>query len=278
MRQSVLKRFMKRNTAVAGAVIIILFTFMALIGPYLCVYDPLTIDVLNKYQSPSKEHLLGTDNLGRDTLTRLVYGARITFFISITSVFSGSLIGMILGTIAGYFGGKIDAVIMRATDVLLAFPGLLLAIAIVAILGTGIINTIIAIAIFSIPYLARIVRGSVLTIKNSEFIHASKVVGASHFRIILFHIVPNSLSQVIVNTTLRLGTAILTSSALSFLGLGVQPPDPEWGAMLSKAREVIRSSPMAALAPGIAITLVVMGFSLMGDGLRDALDPRSRNN
>lgn len=269
---------MKRNTAVAGAVIIILFTCMALIGPYFCVYDPLAIDVLNKYQAPGKEHLLGTDNLGRDTLTRLVYGARITFIISVVSVFSGSLIGMILGTIAGYFGGKIDAVIMRATDVLLAFPGLLLAIAIVAILGTGIINTIIAIAIFSIPYLARIVRGSVLTIKNSEFIQASKVVGASHVRIILFHIVPNSLSQVIVNTTLRLGTAILTSSALSFLGLGVQPPEPEWGAMLSKAREVIRSSPMAALAPGIAITLVVMGFSLMGDGLRDALDPRSRNN
>ena len=261
----------------AGALVIILFVFMALIGPSLCVYDPLAIDVLNKYQSPSREHPLGTDNLGRDTLTRLVYGARITFLISIISVFSGSLIGMILGTIAGYFGGKIDAVIMRATDVLLAFPGLLLAIAIVAILGTGVINTIIAIAIFSIPYLARIVRGSVLTIKNSEYIQASKVVGASHFRIILFHIVPNSLSQVIVNTTLRLGTAILTSSALSFLGLGVQPPNPEWGAMLSKAREVMRSSPMAALAPGIAITLVVMGFSLMGDGLRDALDPRSRN-
>lgn len=277
MRQSVLKRFMRRKTAVAGALVILLFMVVALIGPSLCVYDPLDIDVLNKYQAPSKEHLLGTDNLGRDTLTRLVYGARITFLISVTSVFSGSLIGMILGTVAGYFGGKIDAVIMRATDVLLAFPGLLLAIAIVAILGTGVINTIIAIAIFSIPYLARIVRGSVLTIKNSEYIQASKVIGASHVRIILFHIVPNSLSQVIVNTTLRLGTAILTSSALSFLGLGVQPPDPEWGAMLSKAREVMRSSPISALAPGIAITLVVMGFSLMGDGLRDALDPRSRN-
>lgn len=269
---------MKRKTAAAGALIIILFAFMALIGPYLCVHDPLTINVLNKYQSPTKEHLLGTDNLGRDTLTRLVYGARITFVISVISVFSGSLIGMILGTLAGYFGGKIDAVIMRATDILLAFPGLLLAIAIVAILGTGIINTIIAIAIFSIPYMARIVRGSVLIIKNLEYIQASKVIGASHVRIILFHIVPNSLSQVIVNTTLGLGTAILTSSALSFLGLGVQPPDPEWGAMLSKAREVMRSSPIAALAPGMAITLVVMGFSLIGDGLRDALDPRLRSD
>ncbi|NNG00006.1 MAG: ABC transporter permease [Desulfobacteraceae bacterium] len=278
MRQSVLKRFMKRKIAVLGAVIIVLFVFMALVGPYLCAYDPLDIDVLNKYQSSSREHLLGTDNLGRDTLTRLVYGARITFIISVTSVFIGSLIGMIFGVIAGYFGGKTDAVIMRATDVLLAFPGLLLAIAIVAILGTGIINTIIAIAIFSIPYLARIVRGSVLTIRNSEYIHAAKVIGASHLRTIIFHIVPNSLSQVIVNTTLNLGTAILTSSALSFLGLGVQPPDPEWGAMLSKAREVMRSTPIAALAPGIAITLVVMGFSLMGDGLRDALDPRSRND
>ena len=277
MRQSVRKRFMKRKTAMAGALIIFIFVFMALIGPYLCIYSPLDIDVLNKYQSPSKEHPLGTDNLGRDTLTRLVYGARITFFVSVISVFAGSLIGMILGITAGYFGGKTDAVIMRITDILLAFPELLFAIAIVAILGMGITNTIIAIAFISISYLARIVRGSVLTIKNLEYIHAAKVVGASHLRIIFTHIIPNSSSQVIVNTTLRLGTAILASSALSFLGLGVQPPDPEWGAMLSKAREVMRSSPIAALAPGIAITLVVMGFSLMGDGLRDALDPRSRN-
>jgi len=277
MKSATLKRFLKREASVVGGVIILIFIFVALIGPYLTAYDPLEIDLSQKYQGMSLKHPLGTDNLGRDTLTRLVYGARITFIISFTSVLSGAFVGMIFGVIAGYFGGKTDAIIMRATDVLLAFPGLLLAIAIVAILGSGISNTIIAIAIYSVPYIARIVRGSVISIRDSEYIQASKVIGSSHVRIIFTHIIPNSISQVIVNTTLSLGTAILTSSALSFLGLGVQPPHPEWGAMLSKAREALRSVPIAALAPGIAITLVVLSFSLMGDGLRDALDPRLRN-
>lgn len=278
MKINIFKRFIKRGASVVGGVIIILFILVAIFGPSLTVYDPLAINLEGKYQGASWEHPLGTDNLGRDTLTRLVYGARITFIISFTSVLSGSFIGMIFGVLAGYFGGRVDTVIMRATDVLLAFPGLLLAIAIVAILGNGIINTIIAIAIYSIPYIARIVRGSVLQIRDAEYVQASKVIGASHARIIFVHIIPNSISQVIVNTTLSLGTAILTSSSLSFLGLGVQPPHPEWGSMLSRAREVLRSTPIAALAPGIAITLVVLSFSLMGDGLRDALDPRLRNN
>lgn len=277
MMSQTLKRFVKRWTSVLGGIIIIIFLFVAIVGPFLTRYDPLAIDLINKYQGVSWAHPLGTDNLGRDTLTRLVFGARITFIVSFTSVFAGTLVGMTFGVVAGYFGGKTDAVIMRATDVLLAFPGLLLAICIVAILGTGTINTIIAIAIFSIPYIARIVRGSILTIRSAEYVQAARVMGSSHIRIIFNHIIPNSMSQVIVNTTLSLGTAILTSSALSFLGLGVQPPDPEWGAMLSKAREVIRSAPIAALAPGIAITLVVISFSLLGDGLRDALDPRLRN-
>jgi peptide/nickel transport system permease protein len=278
MKSSTLKRFTKRKSSVAGGVIIVFFILVALVGPYLTTYDPLAIDLPNKYQNASLEHPLGTDNLGRDTLTRLVYGARTTFYISFTAVFSGSIVGLFLGVVAGYFGGKVDDALMRATDVLLAFPGLLLAIAIVAILGNGIINTIIAISIYNIPYIARIVRGSVLTIRNNEYVQAAKVIGASHTRIILTHIIPNSFSQVIVNTTLSLGTAILTSSSLSFLGLGVQPPHPEWGSMLSKAREVIRTVPIAALAPGFAITLVVLSFSLLGDGLRDALDPRLKNS
>lgn len=278
MKSSTFARFAKRKTSVIGGAIIAVFVFVALVGPFLTVYDPLKIDLANKYQNASWAHPLGTDNLGRDTLARIVYGARTTFLISFTSVFAGSLIGLMFGVVAGYFGGKIDDFIMRATDVLLAFPGLLLAIAIVAILGNGILNTIIAIAIYNIPYIARITRSSVLSIRNSEYVQAAKVIGSSNARIIMAHIVPNSLSQVIVNTTLSLGTAILTSSSLSFLGLGVQPPFPEWGSMLSKAREVIRTTPIAALAPGLAITTVVLSFSLLGDGLRDALDPRLRNS
>jgi peptide/nickel transport system permease protein len=273
-----LKRFMKRKSSVVGGIIIIIFIIVAIIGPNLCSQDPLKIDLRNKYENSSTEHWLGTDNLGRDTFTRLVYGSRITLTISVVSVLTGTLVGMMLGVLAGYYGGRVDTIIMRITDILLAFPGLLLAIAIISILGSGIINTMIAIAFYSVPYIARIVRSTVISIRELEFIQACEVIGCSDLSIILYHIIPNSMSQVIVNTTLRLGTAILTSSALSFLGLGVQPPDPEWGAMLSKAREVMRTSPLAALAPGIAITMVVMSFSLLGDGLRDALDPKLKNS
>jgi peptide/nickel transport system permease protein len=277
MDSKVFKRFLKRKSSVIGGIIIIIFVLVAIIGPSLMTRDPLDINLRNVYQSPSSEHWFGTDNLGRDTFTRIVYGARITLIISVVSVMAGTIVGMILGVISGYFGGIVDTMLMRATDILLAFPGLLLAIAIVAILGGGIINTMIAIAFYSIPYIARIVRGVVLSIKDLEYIQASVVVGCSDFSIIVNHIIPNAMSQIIVNTTLNLGTAILTSSALSFLGLGVQPPHPEWGAMLSQAREVMRSSPVAALVPGFAITLVVLSFSLLGDGLRDALDPKLKN-
>lgn len=272
-----LKRFIRRKTSVIGGIIILIFLFMAIAGPYLCTQDPLKIDLRNRYQNPSREHWLGTDSLGRDTLTRLVYGARITLLISFVSVFSGTIVGLILGVIAGYYGGRVDTIIMRITDILLAFPGLLLAIAVVAILGSGIINTMFAIAFYSVPYITRIVRASVISIRELEYIQACEVIGCSNFEIIFYHILPNSMSQIIVNTTLRLGTAILTSSSLSFLGLGVQPPNPEWGAMLSRAREALQSTPLAALVPGIAITLVVISFSMLGDGLRDALDPKLKN-
>lgn len=272
-----LKRFIRRKTSVIGGIIILIFLFMAIAGPYLCTQDPLKIDLRNRYQNPSREHWLGTDSLGRDTLTRLVYGARITLLISFVSVFSGTIVGLILGVIAGYYGGRVDTIIMRITDILLAFPGLLLAIAVVAILGSGIINTMFAIAFYSVPYITRVVRASVISIRELEYIQACEVIGCSNFEIIFYHILPNSMSQIIVNTTLRLGTAILTSSSLSFLGLGVQPPNPEWGAMLSRAREALQSTPLAALVPGIAITLVVISFSMLGDGLRDALDPKLKN-
>jgi peptide/nickel transport system permease protein len=255
----------------------LLFLFVAVAGPFLCTYDPLKIDLRNRYQNPSMKHLLGTDNLGRDTLTRLVYGARISLLISVTSTFVGSFIGMVLGVLAGYYGGIIDAFISRFIDILMAFPGLLLAITVVAILGPGLVNTMAAVAVFSIPSIARLVRSIVLTIRESEYIQACRVPGASGLRIMATHIIPNSMGQIIVNVTLSLGTSILSASSLSFLGLGVQPPNPEWGAMLSQAREAIRSHPMLAIIPGVCITLVVLSFSLVGDGLRDALDPRLKN-
>ena len=274
MTGTIFQRFLRRKVSVAGAVVLIFFFLVAIAGPMLCSQDPLEQDLVNKYQDPSVEHWFGTDYLGRDTFTRMVYGARISLTLSFTGVFSGCAVGVLMGVCAGYFGGWVDTVISRVIDILLAFPSLLLAITVVAILGNGTQNTAIAIAIFSI---ARMVRGIVMANKGAEYIQACQVMGASHSRIIFTHIIPNAVSQIIVNITLNLGTAILTASSLSFLGLGVQPPDPEWGAMLSTGRDVIRAYPLAVFIPGIAVTLVVMSFSLVGDGLRDALDPKLKN-
>ena len=278
MSKQVWLRFIKNKATIVGGLILLIFFFMALFGPILIRNDPNEIDLLHTYQPPSKGHLLGTDNLGRDMFARLVVGARMSLLVSFTGTVTGSLIGVILGIIAGYFGKMLDAAISRFVDMLLAFPGLLMAIMVVAILGNGVQNTIWAIAFYSIPYIARIVRGVTLTLRESEYVQACLVMGASNSRIILTHIVPNSMSQIIVNITLNLGTSILTASSLSFLGLGVTPPHPEWGAMLSQGREVIRQYPLAAIIPGVAITLVVLSFSIVGDGLRDALDPRLKNS
>ena len=277
MTGTIFRRFLRRKVSVAGAVVLIFFFLVAIAGPMLCSQDPLEQDLVNKYQDPSVEHWFGTDYLGRDTFTRMVYGARISLTLSFTGVFSGCAVGVLMGVCAGYFGGWVDTVISRVIDILLASPSLLLAITVVAILGNGTQNTAIAIAIFSIPSIARMVRGIVMANKGAEYIQACQVMGASHSRIIFTHIIPNAVSQIIVNITLNLGTAILTASSLSFLGLGVQPPDPEWGAMLSTGRDVIRAYPLAVFIPGIAVTLVVMSFSLVGDGLRDALDPKLKN-
>ena len=275
--QVVWKRFLKRKVSIVGLGVLAIFFVMALVGPALCTQDPLAQDVTIIGQGPSFAHWCGTDYLGRDVFTRIVYGARISLAISLSGVLSGCLVGVLLGVFAGYFGGWVDAVISRLIDVMLAFPGLLLAIVIVAILGSGTQNTIVAIAIFAVPSIARMVRGVVVSQKDAQFVGAAKVMGESDLRIIFTHIIPNSVSQIIVNVTLNLGSAILTSSSLSFLGLGVQAPNPEWGAMLNKAKEALRSNPSEALFPGLAITLVVMSFSLVGDGLRDALDPKLKN-
>lgn len=278
MFKTVLRRFSRRKVSVLGAVILLFFLLVALFGPMFCTQDPLAQDLVHKYQQPSSEHWFGTDNLGRDTFTRMIYGARVSLSISFAGVMSGCLVGVLLGVCAGFFGGWVDTLVSRLIDILLAFPSLLLAITVVAILGSGTENTAIAIAIFSIPSIARMVRGIVMANKDAEYIQACRVMGASNARMIFTHIIPNAVSQIIVNITLNLGTAILTASSLSFLGLGVQPPAPEWGAMLSTGRDVIRAYPLAVLIPGIAITLVVMSFSLVGDGLRDALDPKLKNS
>ena len=272
-----LKRFIKNKFTIVGSIILLVFFLTAIFGPFFLTHDPNHINLLNIYQHPDRVHIFGTDNLGRDTFARIVVGARVTLLVSFIATAVGSLVGAALGVIAGYFGGAIDALISRGVEILLAFPSLLLGIVIVAILGSGLENTIGAIAILSIPIIARMVRSVVISIKDLEYVQASQVMGASHSRIILTHIVPNAMSQIIVNTTLNLGMAILIASSLSFLGLGVTPPHPEWGAMLVVGREMIRHFPLAAIIPGTAITLVVLSFSIVGDGLRDALDPKLKN-
>ncbi|MCI8441017.1 MAG: ABC transporter permease [Provencibacterium sp.] len=277
MKNAILRRFLKRRVSVAAACVLLFIILACIIGPFFIHTDPFAQDLLNAYQTPSAEHWFGTDNLGRDIFIRILYGGRNSLLISFEGVLMGTFAGVMLGVCAGYFGGIVDTVISRFLDILLAFPGLLLAIAVVAVLGSGMQNTVIAISIFSIPTVARMVRGEVLTLRGNEYIAACRVMGEGNARIIFIHIVPNAVSQIIVNVTLQLGTAILIASSLSFLGLGVQPPNPEWGSMLSQAREVLRSYPLQAVIPGVAITLVVMSFSLVGDGLRDALDPRLKN-
>jgi peptide/nickel transport system permease protein len=277
MASETLYRFTRNKVALVSAVVLSAVTLVAVVGPFVSPYDPLDQDLANNYAKPSVDHPLGTDDLGRDTLSRLIHGARISLGISLSSVGLGVIMGTFLGLMAAYYRGWLDTVIMRFMDFLLALPGILLAIAIVAVLGKGILNTVIAVAIFTVPTFARLVRGSALSIQELDYIEATRALGASDHRIIFKHIVPNALTPIVVQATLSLGTAILISSGLSFLGLGVQPPHPEWGAMLSKGRELIRTTPVAAVAPGISITLVVLSFSMLGDGLRDALDPRLRS-
>jgi peptide/nickel transport system permease protein len=267
-------RFAQNKAAVVSGLVVAGLVLLALVGPFFTPFGPLEQDLANNFSGPTFDHPLGTDDLGRDTLSRLIFAARVSLGISFTSVAVGLSLGTLFGLLAAYYGGWLDSVIMRAMDILLALPGMLLAVTIVAMLEKGIPNTILAVAIFALPTFARIVRGSALGILQLDFIGASRVMGASDLRIVLRHILPNVVSPLIVQATLEMGTAILIASGLSFLGLGVQPPHPEWGAMLSKGRELMRTTPVVAIAPGVAITLAVLSFSLLGDGLRDALDPR----
>lgn len=270
------KQMKKNKMAMIGGYIIIFYILVALFGPLVAPYDPLEIDLANKLQPPSIEHIMGTDDKGRDMLSRIIYGAQLSLSVGVVSVLIGAFVGIVLGLVSGYYGKMVDTVIMRIIDILLAFPGLLLALAIVSALGPSLFNVMIAVGIFSIPTFARIVRGSTLSTKKMEYIDAIRALGANDFKIIFVHILPNILSPIIVQGTLRLATAILTAAGLSFLGMGAQPPSPEWGAMLSSGRNFLWNAPHIATFPGLAIAIIVMGLNLFGDGLRDALDPRMK--
>ncbi|KAF0818974.1 MULTISPECIES: nickel transporter permease [unclassified Cytobacillus] len=271
------KALINNKMSLVGGSIVLLYIILAVLAPLISPYDPYEIDLVNKLQPPSADHIMGTDDKGRDILSRILYGSQLSLAVGFVSVFIGALFGIVLGIISGYYGGWVDTIIMRFIDVLLAFPGLLLALAIVSALGPSLINVMIAVGVFSIPTFARIVRGSTLSVKKMEYIDAIRVLGASDLKIIFVHILPNIMSPIIVQGTLRLATSILSVAGLSFLGMGAQPPTPEWGAMLSDGRDFLFTAPHIALFPGIAIALIVLGFNLFGDGLRDALDPRMKN-
>jgi len=271
--EKVLRKLSRNPGAMVGLFVLILMILVAVFAPSVATHDPNTVDVLNKLARPSAEHYFGTDTLGRDLFSRLVHGARISLAVGLIAVTIGLAGGALLGTLAGYYP-RLDSIIMRLMDVQMAFPDILLAIAIIAALGPNLVNAIIAIGIQGIPVFARITRACVLSVREELYIEAARAVGAGNSRILARHVLPNILATLLVYCTLRLGTTILAAAILSFLGLGAQPPTPEWGAIVSDARHVLDLAPHAAFFPIGAIFLTVLSLNLLGDGLRDALDPR----
>jgi len=268
--------FFGRKVVIFGTVIIVFLVLLAILAPWIAPYDPVKISLTERLQGSSWAHWLGTDNFGRDTLSRLIYGARTSLYVGLSSVGLASLIGMILGGVAAYYGGWIEAIIMRFIDALLAIPVVVLALVIAALLGGGMGNVIIALAISQLPQYARLMHGQVLSVKENDYILAVKSLGANDLRILANHLFTNSFSPLIVQFTLRLGSTILAEASLSFLGLGITPPTPAWGAMISNGREYLQELPIMSIAPGFVIMMVVFAFNMVGDGLRDALDPRLR--
>ncbi len=269
------RKFRRQKVALVAGAFVLLLVVVAIAAPWIVPYDAenyFDYDALNA--SPSLAHLFGVDSLGRDIFSRILMGARISLAAGFLSVAAGSVVGTVLGLVAGYYEGWWDRIIMRLCDVLFAFPGILLAIGIVAILGGGMANVVAAVAIFSIPTFARLVRGNTLAQKHLTYVEAAKSLGASDRTIILRHIFPGTISAVVVYFSLRIGTSIITAASLSFLGMGAQPPTPEWGAMLDAARSDMLVAPHEAIFPALAIFLTVLAFNLLGDGLRDALDPK----
>jgi peptide/nickel transport system permease protein len=271
--EKVLRKLIRNPGAMVGLFVLILMILVAIFAPNVATHDPNTVDVLDKLTRPSAEHYFGTDTLGRDLFSRIVHGARISLAVGLIAVTIGLAGGGLLGTLAGYYP-RLDSIIMRLMDVQMAFPDILLAIAIIAALGPDLVNAIIAIGIQGIPVFARITRARVLSVREELYIEAARAVGAGNSRILARHVLPNILATLLVYCTLRLGTTILAAAILSFLGLGAQPPTPEWGAIVSDARHVLDLAPHAAFFPIGAIFLTVLSLNLLGDGLRDALDPR----
>lgn len=273
----VFRRLLKNRRAVVGGILLLIIILMAIFAPFVAPYDPVKQNIRNRLQGPSREHILGTDQFGRDTFSRVVYGARISLRVGFSAILIAVVVGCLLGLVAGYYGGMLDNIIMRIMDVLMALPGFLLALAIVAALGPGMQNVILAIGISYIPSFARLMRSSVLTVRELDYVSAAEALGSSDARILFRHILPNSLNPIIVMVTLSLAGAILSAAGLSFLGMGAQPPTPEWGSMISSSRPFIRVSHWCVTIPGLAIFTTVLCLNLVGDGLRDALDPRMKD-
>ncbi len=275
--QETWRRLRKNRWAMGGLSLIIFLALVAIFANQIAPYGYNEQDYLRILQGPSRENLLGTDNLGRDVLSRIIHGSRLSLSIGFITTGIGLTVGGFLGALAAFYGGRVDNLIMRFMDVILAIPGFIFAIALVTALGPSLTNLMIAVGINTIPYFARIIRSSVMSTKENEFVEAARVIGSSDLWIIFKHLIPNSLAPILVQATLRIGDTIIIASGLSFLGLGAQPPLPEWGALLSAGRGYLRVAWWMATFPGIAIMITVLAFNLLGDGLRDALDPRLKN-
>jgi peptide/nickel transport system permease protein len=268
--------FFGRKVVIFGTLVIMMFVVFAVFAPLIAPYDSNKHDLRNVTQHPSREHLLGTDQLGRDTLTRIIYGSRISLLIGVGAVALGSVVGMLLGLIAGYFGGWLNQVIMRVMDALMAFPMILLALLVAGVLGGGLLNVIIALAVGLVPGSARLVCGQVLSVKENDYILLSRSTGTRSWRVMLSHVIPNCMPPLIVFVTMTLGGVVLGEAALSYLGIGITPPTATWGSMVNDGQNYLLTNPELAFAPGVALMLLVFAFNMVGDGLRDALDPRLR--
>ena len=271
------KRFKKNRFAMVCLFIILLLAILAIFAPLIAPHDPYAQNVAKKFAKPSWEHWLGTDNYGRDILSRLIYGARISLSVGIVAEAIAVTIGVVIGTLAGYYGGKVDSALSRVIEVFASFPFILFAIAVMFVLGQGILNVFVAIGVIGWTGHARLIRGQVLRLRNQEYVQAARAAGASGLRIMFRHMIPNCLSTIIIITTLDIPSDIMLEATLSFLGLGVAPPTASWGEMISSARMYLRQQPMFSIYPGIAIMLTVLSFNTVGDALRDALDPRLKN-